>query len=106
MIIRKNCFKLLTFLLCFVGLISCKNITDNIVPKSPNVLLVLADDQSWLHTSISGNKIIKTPAFDRIAEEGVLFENAFSACPSCTPSRTAILTGQEIWRTGEAGLLM
>ncbi len=72
----------------------------------PNILLVLSDDQSWLHTSISGNKVIKTPAFDRVAKEGVLFNNAFAACPSCTPSRTAILSGQDIWRTEEAGLLM
>lgn len=72
----------------------------------PNVLLVLADDQSWLHTGITGDPVVKTPAFDRIAREGVLFNNAFTACPSCTPSRTAILSGQEIWRTGEAGLLM
>ena len=72
----------------------------------PNVLLVLADDQSWLHTGITGDKVVKTPAFDRIGREGVLFNNAFAACPSCTPSRTAILSGQEIWRTHEAGLLM
>lgn len=76
------------------------------VPNGPNILLALADDQSWLHTGITGNKVIKTPAFDRIAEEGVLFNNAFSACPSCTASRTAILSGQDIWRTKEAGLLM
>lgn len=74
--------------------------------RKPNILMVLADDQSWLHTGISGDKVVRTPAFDRIAEEGVLFTNAFSACPSCTPSRTAILSGQEIWRTREAGLLM
>ncbi len=74
--------------------------------SKPNILLVLADDQSWLHTSIAGNKVIKTPAFDRVAEEGVLFNNAFASCPSCTPSRTAILSGQDIWRTEEAGLLM
>ncbi len=74
--------------------------------NSPNILLALSDDQSWLHTGITGNKVIKTPAFDRIANEGVLFNNAFTACPSCTASRTAILSGQEIWRTEEAGLLM
>lgn len=75
-------------------------------PKKPNILMVVADDQSWLHTGITGDKIVKTPAFDRIANEGVLFKNAFAACPSCTASRTAILSGQEIWRTQEAGLLM
>ena len=74
--------------------------------KVPNILLALADDQTWLHTSISGNKVIKTPAFDRIANEGIMFTNAFAACPSCTASRTAILSGQDIWRTKQAGLLM
>ncbi len=76
------------------------------VGKTPNILLALSDDQSWLHTGITGNKVIKTPAFDRIANEGVLFNNAFTACPSCTASRTAILSGQDIWRTEEGGLLM
>ncbi|XOV94263.1 MAG: sulfatase [Bacteroidota bacterium] len=74
--------------------------------KPPNILFVLADDQSWLHTSISGDKNIKTPGFDRIAREGVLFRNAFTSSPSCTASRSAILTGQDFWRTREAGLLM
>ncbi len=87
--------------------VGCKNSFDTgIVQNAPNILLVLADDQSWLHTGITGDGVIKTPAFDRIAKEGVLFSNAFAACPSCTPSRTAILSGQEIWRTREAGLLM
>ncbi len=74
--------------------------------KRPNVLFVLADDQSWLHTSISGNQVIKTPAFDRVAREGILFNNAFTSSPSCTASRSAILSGQDFWRTREAGLLM
>ncbi len=74
--------------------------------EAPNILFVLADDQSWLHTSISGEKNIQTPGFDRIAREGVLFNNAFTSSPSCTASRSAILTGQDFWRTREAGLLM
>jgi uncharacterized sulfatase len=49
--------------------------------------------------------VAKTPNFDRIAREGVLFNNAFCASPSCTPSRSAILTGQEMWRLEEGGLL-
>ena len=96
---------LFLFLVVLVG--GCNNSPNaSKVQDTPNFLLVLADDQSWLHTSIAGDKVIKTPAFDRIAEEGVLFNNAFVSCPSCTPSRTAILSGQDIWRTGEGGLLM
>ncbi|HUW17802.1 MAG TPA: sulfatase-like hydrolase/transferase [Sedimentisphaerales bacterium] len=71
----------------------------------PNILFCISDDQSWLHTSINGCKAVKTPNFDRIAKEGVLFTHAFCAAPSCTPSRSAILTGQEIWRLEEGGLL-
>ncbi len=71
----------------------------------PNVLLVVADDQSWPHAGAYGFKNVSTPAFDRIASEGVLFTHSFSACPSCTPSRTALLTGRHIWQTGEAGVL-
>ncbi|NQU54292.1 MAG: sulfatase [Bacteroidetes bacterium] len=105
--INKIKFRHFAILLTLIVIIGCKNFSiEKVDQKSPNILLVLADDQSWLHTGASGNKVIKTPAFDRITEEGVLFTNAFSACPSCTPSRTAILSGQEIWRTEEAGLLM
>ena len=53
-----------------------------------------------------GDPNVQTPAFDRVAREGVLFTHAFAAAPSCTPSRSAILTGQSIWRLEEAGLLM
>ena len=95
------------FLFLLVLAAGCNNSpTENEVRNTPNILLAISDDQSWLHTGITGNKVIKTPAFDRIAKEGVLFTNAFAACPSCTPSRTAILSGQDIWRTREAGLLM
>jgi len=71
----------------------------------PNILFCISDDQSWLHTSITGCKTVNTPSFDRIASEGVLFTHAFCAAPSCTPSRSAILTGQEMWRLQEGSLL-
>ena len=53
--------------------------SDKTVVKRPNILFALADDWSWPHASIAGNKVIKTPTFDRIAREGVLFTNAFSS---------------------------
>jgi len=73
--------------------------------ERPNILFCISDDQSWLHTSISGCKTVSTPSFDRVAREGVLFTHAFCAAPSCTPSRSAILTGQQIWRLEQGGLL-
>jgi uncharacterized sulfatase len=47
----------------------------------------------------------ETPAFLRIAREGVRFAQSFCASPSCTPSRTSILTGRHMWQTGEGGVL-
>ncbi len=79
--------------------------TGRSAPRRPNFLFVLADDQSFPHTGAYGCKGLRTPAFDRIAREGVLFNNSFCASPSCTPSRSAILTGRNMWQVEEAGLL-
>lgn len=73
--------------------------------KRPNVLFLLADDQSWPHASAYGHAATQTPTFDRIAREGALFTRSFTSCPSCTPSRSAILTGRPFWQLGEAGVL-
>ena len=71
----------------------------------PNILLCIADDWSWPHASAGGDPVVKTPTFDRVAREGVLFTHAFSAAPSCTPSRAALLTGQAPHRLVEGGNL-
>ena len=66
----------------------------------PNILFCIADDWGWPHAGAYGEPVVKTPAFDRIAREGVLFHHAYISSPSCTPSRNAILTGQWHWRLG------
>lgn len=73
------------------------------VRGQPNILFCISDDQSWLHTGAMGDPVVKTPAFDRVAADGVLFTHAFCDAPTCGPSRSAILTGQSIWRLEEAG---
>ncbi|TNF33060.1 MAG: hypothetical protein EP312_10295 [Gammaproteobacteria bacterium] len=71
----------------------------------PNFLFVITDDQSWAHTSYAGYPHVKTPAFDRIASEGVYFNRAFASAPTCTASRSAILSGRHFWQTGSGALL-
>ncbi len=71
--------------------------------QRPNILFCISDDQSYAHTSANGDPVVETPAFDRIAREGIRFTHAFCDAPTCGPSRSAILTGQEIWRLEEAG---
>jgi N-sulfoglucosamine sulfohydrolase len=71
----------------------------------PNILFCLADDWAWPHALAYGDKVIKTPAFDRLVKEGVLFQYAFVSSPSCTPSRNALLTGQQFYRLEEGANL-
>ena len=71
----------------------------------PNIVLAIGDDWSWPHAAAYGDPVVQTPAFDRIASEGVLFHNAFTATPSCTSSRATILTGQHAWRLRDAANL-
>lgn len=68
----------------------------------PNILFVISDDQSYPYASAYGAELVESTAFDRIAEEGILFTNAFSASPSCSPSRAAILAGRYPWQIKEA----
>ncbi|MFZ5833128.1 MAG: sulfatase [Planctomycetota bacterium] len=69
----------------------------------PNILLAISDDQSWIHAGAYGCPGLKTPAFDRVAQQGILFHNAFSAGPMCTVSRACLLTGRNMWQNREAG---
>ncbi len=68
--------------------------------QKPNILFAIADDWSWPHAGVYGDPVVQTPAFDRLAKEGILFNHAYISSPSCTPSRNAILTGQYHWRLG------
>ncbi|MBN2327471.1 MAG: sulfatase [Candidatus Omnitrophica bacterium] len=71
--------------------------------ERPNILFAIADDQSWPHCSAYGSPFVNTPGFDRVARQGVLFNNTFCAAPQCSPNRASILTGRPIWQNEEAG---
>jgi hypothetical protein len=71
----------------------------------PNILLFIADDWSYPHAGAYGDKVVKTPNFDRVAREGTLFTNAYCAAPSCTPSRASLLTGRAVHQLEEGGNL-
>lgn len=60
----------------------------------PNIIFILSDDHSSLAIGSYGSEYIKTPHIDRLASEGVLFNNAFVVSSLCSPSRAAILTSQ------------
>lgn len=71
--------------------------------QRPNILIAISDDQSFPHTSFAGCEFINTPAFDRIAEEGIYFTNCMAASPGCAPSRSALVTGRHHWQNEQSG---
>ena len=62
--------------------------------KKANVLLLMCDQFRGDCLSIAHHPDVKTPYLDSLANDGVLFEQAYSACPSCIPARAALLTGR------------
>lgn len=62
--------------------------------RRPNILFFLTDDQGEWALGCSGNQDIQTPHIDRLAREGVRFENFFCASPVCSPARASLLTGR------------
>ena len=71
--------------------------------ERPNILIAISDDQSFPYASAYGTAGVKTPAFDQVARQGILFHSAFTPAPGCSPMRAAFLTGREIWQNGAAG---
>ena len=65
--------------------------------RAVNLLFIMTDQQRWDAMSCYGNTVIKTPNFDQLAREGARFTSFYSACPVCTPARTAMLTGHDIY---------
>ena len=53
----------------------------------PNILILMADNWAWPHASALGDPVVRTPTFDRLANEGITFRNAFCSVPSCAPTR-------------------
>jgi len=62
--------------------------------KLPNVIFVFSDQQRYNTMGCTGSEVVQTPNFDRLAREGVCFDQAFSSCPICSPYRAQILTGR------------
>ncbi len=102
--------KYLFFVACLLTVVSysCKEdqksntSVENKVYKKPNILFCIADDASFPHMGAYGTSWVKTPAFDRVASQGLLFLNAYTPNAKCAPSRSSILTGRNSWQLEEA----
>ncbi|MHC4220832.1 MAG: sulfatase-like hydrolase/transferase [Planctomycetota bacterium] len=64
--------------------------------ERPNIIFLLADDQRWDRFGFMGNDWLQTPHLDKLAKDGVYFENAYHASPICQPARASIMLGQYV----------
>lgn len=62
--------------------------------EQPNIVFILADDLGWKDLACYGNQHTETPVLDSLSRSGVLFTQAYAACPVCSPTRASILTGK------------
>ena len=74
--------------------------------QATNILIFIADDQGERDLSAYGHPVLRTPNVDRLAREGMRFDNAFLTISSCSPSRSSILTGRYPHSTGAEDLHM
>ncbi len=98
MLVRRN-LAYLCVLLASVTTTICAEVESAEVER-PNILLIFTDDQPQICMGCMGNEHIQTPNMDRLAAEGVLFNNAFVTTAICCSNRASILTGQHMRRHG------
>lgn len=102
-VIRAGGYSLIYVFLFFCK--SCDQKTNKPEYEKPNILLLMSDNQSAEHLGCYGDRSIKTPHIDKLANKGLIFKNAYCSAPSCSPARASMLTGQDIWNLGEAANL-
>jgi N-sulfoglucosamine sulfohydrolase len=85
----------ITFLFLLAVLVSCQSQKkkEEIAEVQPNIVFIIADDVSWNDIGPYGHPNIKTPNLDKLANDGMLFTEAFLTTSSCSPSRTSIISG-------------
>jgi uncharacterized sulfatase len=76
-----------------VTLTICAGCSDRSLITTPNVLLIISDDQGWTDYSFMGHDHIQTPALDRLAAEGITYTHGYVSAPLCRPSLATLATG-------------
>lgn len=98
--VRRSFLNQLTFLCITAAVLSACATSHSPSGSKPNIIVFLADDLGYGDLGCYGNPIIKTPNLDKLAEEGVRMTDCHSGGTVCSPSRSALLTGRNPYRSG------
>ena len=90
---------------CLLALLLLCGVPSESLAEQPNVIVFIADDVSWNDYGCYGNGFARTPNIDRLAEDGIRFDQAFLTASSCSPSRASIITGRYPHNNGKAAEL-
>ena len=91
---RKSLIQILALFIVLSSLFSCGNIEKENIKSAPNIIFIMSDDHAYQAVSCYGDSLNETPNIDRLAKEGVRFNNSFCTNSICGPSRAVMLTGK------------
>ncbi|MBR9998713.1 MAG: sulfatase [Cyclobacteriaceae bacterium] len=97
---KNNQFFICLLLLPALIFLTCCAAYNDDVPEKPNIVFIMSDDHAYQAISAYSDHLIKTPNIDRLANEGILFKNAFVTNSICAPSRAVLLTGKHSYANG------
>ena len=92
--------KLLLLTTLFVLSVSVRLFGQNSSQQKPNIIFILTDDQAYYAAGFNGNKEIKTPNMDKLADMGIVFDNYYNTTAICMASRAQVMTGMYEYKTG------
>lgn len=92
------CLTFVAWITCIAPQLFAMN-DDADLPRRPNIVLIVSDDQGYGDLGCHGNPVLKTPALDRLYEDSVRLTD-FHVAPTCSPTRAALMTGRNKLRTG------
>ena len=88
-----SCIRQSLLATCLLGILWTVSLSQQTL-AAPNVILIVIDDLGWADLGCYGSKFHRTPNLDRLAAEGMRFTEAYAACPVCSPTRSAVMTGK------------
>lgn len=88
------------YVFCAITMVASTTANAAGAQRPPNIVFILMDDMGWRDVGFMGNSFVETPNIDRLARQGLVFNQAYAGAPNCAPTRACIMSGQYTPRHG------